>query len=256
MRANIQNVKNYKDIYLNKQVGDTIKKHLFEMYPPIISIDEPFCKTREGIVDVFEVKKGQRWSILNYMDTNHFVKEELFKYFLKNIGDNPINLKNFLTWITKYKDRLFKDDTSEAKNLRTIIVNTQKKGYELEKKTLNKLKKILKVTDEDIIEYCPGSKEDETGGVDFIIKNRGYQLKSLIDFRKKDEKWYITTKGMSEGYLKKPKVEFIIYSNDNQILIFPNSNYRMTTYGGRNEPVEVEHSIEPHGEYDSELPNH
>jgi len=253
MRTNIQNVKNYKNIYLNKQVGDTIKKHLYEMYPPIINIDEPFCKTRKGIVDVFEVKKGQRWSILNYMDTNAFVKEELFIYFLKNIGDNPINLQNFLTWITKHKDRLFKDDTLEAKNLRTIIVNTQKKGYELEKKTLNKLKKILKVTDEDIIEFCPGSKEDETGGVDFIIKNRGYQLKSLIDFRKKDEKWYITTKGMSEGYLKKPKVEFIIYSNDNQILIFPNSNYRMTTYGGRNEPVVVEHSNKPHGEYDNKL---
>jgi len=85
------------------------------------------------------------------------------------------------------------------------LLTLKKKGYELEKKTLNKLKKILKVTDEDIIEYCPGSKEDETGGVDFIIKNRGYQLKSLIDFRKKDEKWYITTKGMSEGYLKNPK---------------------------------------------------
>lgn len=231
----------------SKNISVLINDILRELYPNNIgSINEPLCKTREGFIDDdFPAEEGDRWSILNYMYSNNAMRSQMFDYFLEDFTEVDKSVENFIKWILNNKEKLFGKKGIEAEKLRDIVWKTNQKGWALEKKTLEKIKNESGLTDEDILVFCKGSPQDEKGGIDFVIKNKGFQIKPLISATMKDGKWEVVAKGMNETYLNKPKLNWIVYSNDDQVLVFKNSDYRVIVGGPKHKEVMIQHDKSP-----------
>ena len=107
--------------------------------------------------------------------------------------------------------------------MRDVVWSTSARGFELEKSTLQRLKKAYNtLTDDRIKVFCKGSPEDEKEGIDFMVDGKGFQVKPLVDATQKNGKWEITTIGMKQ--YPSNRLHFMVYSNDNKILIFLNQN--------------------------------
>jgi len=227
----------------SKDISILINDILKELYPNNIGrIDEPLCKTREGFIDDdFPAEEGDRWSILNYMYSNNMMRSQMFDYFLADDTQQDKSIGSFIRWITDNKEKLFGKEGIEANNLRDIVWGTLRKGWALEKQTLEKIKQESGLTDDDILVFCKGSPQDEAGGIDFVVKNKGFQIKPLISVTEKDGKWEVLAKGMNETYLNKPRLNWIVYSNDKLILVFRNSDYRVISAGPKHKEVVIQH---------------
>lgn len=169
------------------------------------------------------------------------MRSQMFDYFLADDTQQDKSIGSFIRWITDNKEKLFGKEGIEANNLRDIVWGTLRKGWALEKQTLEKIKQESGLTDDDILVFCKGSPQDEAGGIDFVVKNKGFQIKPLISVTEKDGKWEVLAKGMNETYLNKPRLNWIVYSNDKLILVFRNSDYRVISAGPKHKEVVIQH---------------
>ena len=88
---------------------------------------------------------------------------------------------------------------------------------------MQRLKKAYNtLTDDRIKVFCKGSPEDEKEGIDFMVDGKGFQIKQLVGATQINGKWEITTIGMKQ--YPSTRLNFMVYSNDNKILIFLNQN--------------------------------
>ena len=87
-------------------VPQTILDSIKSVYPSNWGkIDEEGCKTGEGLLDIETVGVGQRWSIMNYFDTNPKVIYILTNEFLNDHNNFTIN--DFKNWIQRESKKLF-----------------------------------------------------------------------------------------------------------------------------------------------------
>lgn len=212
--------------FLSKKVSDLIQSILEEMYQDYLGqIDEPPCKTREGFLDIFPVDENTSWSILNFFYSNRKMRKKMYSFFKIDFPLQDQTVDNFMEWIKENKEILFGEEGDIAKQLRDVVWSTSARGFELEKSTLQRLKKAYNtLTDDRIKVFCKGSLEDEKEGIDFMVDGKGFQVKPLVDATQKNGKWEITTIGMKQ--YPSNRLHFMVYSNDSKILIFLNQNYK------------------------------
>jgi hypothetical protein len=212
--------------FLSKKVSDLIQSILEEMYQDYLGqIDEPPCKTREGFLDIFPVDENTSWSILNFFYSNRKMRKKMYSFFKIDFPLQDQTVDNFMEWIKENKEILFGEEGDIAKQLRDVVWSTRARGFELEKSTLQRLKKAYNtLTDDRIKVFCKGSPEDEKEGIDFMVDGKGFQVKPLVDATQKNGKWEITTIGMKQ--YPSNRLHFMVYSNESKIFIFLNQKYK------------------------------
>jgi len=193
------------------------------------------CNSEDGLINIQGTNvPGQTWSILNYFDTNPMVIRKLIEWYMSGIFDGNktpeiVSIVEFGEWLTTNASTLFK----QGKYL-DELVNINLKSYDSGTKTENLT--IQKLTEEpfnidpkNIKQFCSGSKQDRIDGKDLeIITPSGTkhaQVKPLgsIKFDEETNTYTIYSYHM-KNYKSKP-IDYIIFTNAKQILIFENKNY-------------------------------
>ena len=217
-----------------KQSGgpETILQALKETYPNNWGkISEPDCETLEGVLDIFPAIPDERWSILNFFDTNPGVIKLLVNRYMDE-NDNQTQ-EGFKEWILENKEELFRDDTSFLQDLVKRNQQSFEKGWKLESEVIDIIKRENpSLKDEDFIQYCLGSVKDRVSGVDFKVNGKGFQTKPASEMKRgiKGE-IRVSTYGMRDWYKRKPEIDYIIYSDGKNIAVFPNKRYWVSDDG-------------------------
>lgn len=157
------------------------------------------------------------WSVMNYFDT----KEEIHSLiYLKYFDDKPTG--DIIDWMAD----LFRNNEEFTK----LLVDRQWKsiegGLKLERESVNNF--IDKLNVGNITYYPHGSKMDRWYGVDVTINGVNYQIKPLKSYKEVDGEYTIGTYGMMD-YKNKKLVDKIVFSKNDEILIFDNKNYTVVS---------------------------
>lgn len=196
-------------------------------------ISDPNCETLEGVIDIFPAIEGERWSILNFFDTNPGVIRILLdKYQDENENQT---LEGFKQWLRDSKEELFGEDSPILQDLIKRNKQSFESGWKLESDVIDIIKRDNStLKDEDIIQYCLGSIKDRVGSIDASIKGKGYQIKPAAKMeRMPDGSIKVQTHGMRDWYKNKLKdgLDYILYSNGKHVVVFPNKNYWVSKDG-------------------------
>tara|TARA_R110000772_G_scaffold265010_1_gene386048 strand:- start:70 stop:1221 length:1152 start_codon:yes stop_codon:yes gene_type:complete len=225
-----------------QHILDTLK----DVYPNNWGrISEPGCETLDGVIDVFPAIEGERWSILNFFDTNPGVIKILVD---KYKDENETNtLDGFKQWLTDNKYELFGKDSELLASLVKRNRRSFESGWETESKVINRIKELSpSLKDEDIIQYCLGSIRDRIDSIDVSIKGKGYQIKPLSKIEPLDDgSFSVTTYGMKDWYKNKVSsgLNYILYSNGKDIVVFHNKNYKVDYSSGGKKVIHYDKPI-------------
>ena len=197
-----------------------------------------------GVVDIYTVydllkekglddyaPEGGDWSILNYFDTNPQVRKIIIRLYeteTKNIINSVEKMDDFIKWMSKNRNRLFKKGPILDKLIKQNVESLYQ-GELNERKAYQYLTKIL----ENIPGWklkgraVPGSKSDRDG-VDFVMEEEGtnneakFQVKPLGSLEKVG-KFYKVISYNIRNLDKKPVDYFVFASSDrDDIYIFRN----------------------------------
>jgi hypothetical protein len=176
--------------------------------------------------------QGGDWSILNYFDTNPKVRETivgLYETETGNVLNNTNIMEDFITWMSKNRNKLFKDgpilNQLIEKNIESLY-----SGELNERKAYDYLTEVLKNLDGWSLKgrSVPGSKTDREG-VDFVMVNEKtgkegkFQVKPLTFFVKTKNGYKVKSYNIS-GLDKKPVDYFVFASKDkDDVFIFRNT---------------------------------
>jgi len=203
------------------------------MYTQIIGgkISEPDCQTLEGVIDIFPAMEGERWSILNFFDTNPGVIRILVEKYQDE--NDEVTLEGFKEYLKENKEEIFGKDSPLLQSLVKRNLQSFERGWKTEAEVIDIVKRENPtLTDEDISQYCLGSIEDRVSGVDFKVKGKGYQTKPASKMeRLKNGGVRVQTYGMRDWYQRKKEIDYILYSNGKNIAVFPNKNYKVSNDG-------------------------
>jgi hypothetical protein len=205
---------------------------LKEVYPNNWGkIDEPGCQTLEGVIDIFPAMEGERWSILNFFDTNPGVIRILVEKYQDE--NDEVTLEGFKDYLRENKEELFGKESPILQSLVKRNLQSFERGWKTEAEVIDIVKRENPtLTDEDISQYCLGSIEDRVSGVDFKVKGKGYQTKPASKMeRLKNGGVRVQTYGMRDWYQRKKEIDYILYSNGKSIAVFPNKNYKVSNDG-------------------------
>jgi len=182
--------------------------------------------------------EGGDWSILNYFDTNPQVRKTIVGLYEKetgNIMDNTEVLEDFIKWMSKNRNKIFKDgeilNTLIEKNIESLYQGelNERKAYDYLTTRLEKLPNWeLKGRS------VPGSKTDRNG-VDFIMinnknnKEAKFQVKPLSEIKKLPNGNYKIISYNIGGLDKKP-VDYFVFASEgkDEIYIFKNTKDKYT----------------------------
>jgi len=182
--------------------------------------------------------EGGDWSILNYFDTNPQVRKTIVGLYEKetgNIMDNTEVMEDFIKWMSKNRNKIFKDgeilDTLIEKNIESLYQGelNERKAYDYLTIRLEKLPNWeLKGRS------VPGSKTDRNG-VDFIMinnknnKEAKFQVKPLSEIKKLPNGNYKIISYNIGGLDKKP-VDYFVFASEgkDEIYIFKNTKDKYT----------------------------
>jgi hypothetical protein len=182
--------------------------------------------------------EGGDWSILNYFDTNPQVRKTIVGLYEKetgNIMDNTEVMEDFIKWMSKNRNKIFKDgeilNTLIEKNIESLYQGelNERKAYDYLTTRLEKLPNWeLKGRS------VPGSKTDRNG-VDFIMinnknnKEAKFQVKPLSEIKKLPNGNYKIISYNIGGLDKKP-VDYFVFASEgkDEIYIFKNTKDKYT----------------------------
>jgi hypothetical protein len=182
--------------------------------------------------------EGGDWSILNYFDTNPQVRKTIVGLYEKetgNVMDNTEVLEDFIKWMSKNRNKIFKDgeilNTLIEKNIESLYQGelNERKAYDYLTTRLEKLPNWeLKGRS------VPGSKTDRNG-VDFIMinnknnKEAKFQVKPLSEIKKLPNGNYKIISYNIGGLDKKP-VDYFVFASEgkDEIYIFKNTKDKYT----------------------------
>lgn len=200
-----------------------------------------------GVHTVYDLLKGKGlddydqdggdWSILNYFDTNPQVRKRIVGLYEKetgNIMDNTDVMEDFISWMSKNRNNIFKDgpilDSLIKSNIESLY-----QGELNERKAYDYLIEILKNIQGWKLKgrALPGSKSDREG-VDFIMVNEKtgkeakFQVKPLGDVERVRNFHKIKSYNI-KGLDKKPVDYFVFASgNKDEVFIFRNTKGKYT----------------------------
>lgn len=157
------------------------------------------------------------WSIMNYFDTKEEIQNILY---LKHREDQPS--ENVVDWIAN----LLKTDKEFTKNLVDRQWQSIKSGLNLEREAVKAF--FRKVEQKNVKFYPHGSKMDRWYGVDVTIGDKNFQIKPLTSYWSNDSSYDIMTYGMRD-YKDKKLVDFLVFANNETVLIFRNRNYSVSS---------------------------
>jgi len=208
-----------------------ITKILFELYPNNLGYNsyidtEGNCNSDKGLIDIEGTNlPNQRWSILNFFDTNPMVIKKLIEWYYSTNPD-IISIKDFGNWIKTNKEDLFKGE--KLKVLVNLNMTSYLNGMKSEDVATKQLVSKYNVPNENIKQFCAGSSHDRKDGKDLeIVLSNGQskfaQVKPLSNYTINDEYIIVRTYQM-KNYQRKP-IDYIIFSNNKDILVFENKNY-------------------------------
>jgi len=217
---------------------------LYELYPNNIGKnsfinDDGICNSEYGLINIPNTNvPGQTWSILNFFDTNPMVIKKLIEWFMYGVFNNNeipkiVSNEKFKEWIKNNSSSLFKDG-EYLEELVNINLKSYKSGVRTENLAIKKLTESpFNIHRKNIKQYCSGSKQDRVDGKDIEITTtegvRYAQIKPLtsinVDVNEITKEHEVYTYHM-KNYKKKP-IQYIIFVNSKNILIFNNKNYKL-----------------------------
>ena len=241
--------------FLKKQISgfpDFMLETLFKLYPSNIGKNrfinnEGICNSEDGLIDIPNTNvPGQAWSILNYFDTNPMVIRKLIEWYMHGVFNNNetpegVTIKNFQQWINDNDSRLFKEG-KYLEELVNINLKSYKSGVKTENLAIKKLTEPpFNIDSKNNKQYCSGSKQfwidskdieiTTTEGVSYaqIKPLSGYKVNEITIENKITKEYEVNTYQM-KNYKSKP-IQYLIFSNDKNILIFDNKNYKIVSTG-------------------------
>ena len=171
---------------------------------------------------------SESWSIMNYFDTKDTVLSLLNERWEKEGTGNEIE------WLSN----IFKTNDDFLKKLLDIQWKSIKSGMETERDTIKNIKDYFnkKEINVEFETYLPGHITDRQDGIDFKIILNGkkftVQVKPLKAAPEKfQDTMKIKTYNMKNWYKSKKKLNFIVYNNGSDLIIFKNSNYDVSKDG-------------------------
>lgn len=236
-----ENPNKNEEIKYEKPSYEEMKELILRVLP--ISFDK-FWKNDDGyfssgVRDVYTIgektkqktENDESWSIVNYFDTKKEIHELIWENYIndKNKGD-----KSLETWLTEKFN--INDKTTFDEIFLKKLVDRQwlsiENGIDTENNFIKLIKDKFNIKPET---YPPGSIMDRYEGVDITINGINFQVKPLKSWKK--EKYFsqkkseevtvyiINTYGMKNWYKGKKLLNYILYINENDTLVFPNYNY-------------------------------
>lgn len=211
--------KNYKPENKSEKIGITstnIRKSLESAFPKNwYKRDDIYTAGVRGVHTIGEKinDMSETWSIMNYFDTKDEIHDLLYLKYMED-GDG----RDIVEWLTD----TFKNDKDFVKTLVDRQWSSIENGLKLERDSVEAF--FNAVQPSNIKFYPHGSIMDRYEGVDVTIEGLNYQIKPLSSYYKKGDEYIIKTYGMRD-YSKKNKVDFMVYANKNDVLIFKNSDY-------------------------------
>lgn len=213
---------------------------LYDLYPNNIGKNyflngEGICNSEDGLIEIPNTNiPGQSWSILNYFDTNPMVIKKLIEWYMNGVFNNgeipsEVTIEKFKQWIMTNGEKLFKDG-KYLNELVKINLKSYESGTKTENLTIKKLSEPpYNINPKNIKQFCSGSKQDRWDGKDIeITTDNGVsyaQIKPLKDM-KVNNNGYVVNSYQMKDYKKKP-IQFIIFANPKELLIFDNKNYKV-----------------------------
>jgi hypothetical protein len=213
-------------------VPKTILNTLKEVYPNNWGrINQPDCKTLDGVIDIFPAVEGERWSILNFFDTNPGVIKILLEEYKKEKRKESID--DFKSWIKENGKKLFGESSDILKKLIKTNIRSFESGSKTEDTFMRLVKQKFGLDDKDVVRYCLGSIKDRVDSIDFSIKGKTFQVKPADKTFKTEKGIGVYTFGMKDWYKYKKNLDYIVYVNNNidSFIIFPNSDYSVNKTG-------------------------
>lgn len=212
---------------------------LYKLYPDNIGRNEflnqdGVCESDFGLINIDGTNlPNQKWSILNFFDTNPMVITQLIKWYY-NSNPDKISIENFEKWITDNKEELF----LMGDKLKVLIdknMTSYLSGVKTENVAIKNLSKKFNISINNFKQYCAGSYYDRKGGRDIeIINNKDIskfgQIKPLSSFNKIDNIYEVKTYQM-KNYKKQTGLDYIIFSNPHTVLVFKNEGYEIKNNG-------------------------
>ena len=226
---------NFDVSYLKKNesgVPKTILDTLKEIYPNNWGrINQPDCETLDGVIDIFPAVPGERWSILNFFDTNPGVIKILIEEYKKENRNESTD--DFKSWIKENGEKLFGESSDILKKLIKTNIRSFDSGSKTEDTFMRLVKQKFGLEDKDVVRYCLGSIKDRVDSIDFSIKGKTFQVKPADKTFKTDNGIGVYTFGMKKSYMYKRNLDYIVYVNNklDSFIIFPNSNYSVDKTG-------------------------
>jgi len=216
----------------NSRTPETILNTLKSIYPNNWGkINDGECQTLDGVIDVFPAIEGERWSILNFFDTNPGVIKILLEEYQKENREQSVD--DFNQWISENGEMLFGEDSPILENLIKRNLQSFEKGWKLEDDVVDIIKNKFGLTDDQINRYCLGSIQDRVHSIDFSVNGKTFQVKPASKTFKGEKGIEVKTYGMRDWYKNKKQLDYILYSDGKNIIIFPNSNYVVTDNGNK-----------------------
>jgi len=195
------------------------------------------CNSEDGLINIQGTNvPGQTWSILNYFDTNPMVIRKLIEWYMNGIFDGNktpenVSIVEFGEWLTNNASTLFKQG-KYLDELVSINLKSYDSGTKTENLTIKKLTEPpYNIDPKNIKQFCSGSKQDRFDGKDLeIILPSGIkhaQVKPLGNIKyDENTKTYTVYSYQMKNYKNKP-LEYIIFANTKEMIIFENKNYKV-----------------------------
>lgn len=200
----------------NQRFAKLLNTILHKVYKDNLDWNED--KTKNGIVDIYQLNDFTRWSILNYFGGAKLVKNKLLDFFnRKEKGNTP---KDLYRWLIENKETLFKEGPLLKELIRTNM-NMYNKGSITEKYVIDKLKD----SKYEIKYFPPGSVHDRDHGIDLIINGKSFQIKELTGMSEEDGKLILNTP-LPKNYLEmKVETIMLVDISTGDYVSFSNKNY-------------------------------
>jgi hypothetical protein len=209
------------DEFNAKEINQALKQAFSDYWTP--ETDE-YTSGIRGIHTIGEKADSDvDWSIMNYFDTKPEVKNLINqKWKEEGSGDKIGWLSSVFSGAKDFLNKLLNIQWSSIKN-----------GVENEDKAL---KNIIRMLSESEIEfeyevYSPGHKKDRYDATDlklFVAGKRPVTIQikpysGIEELPNGDTKIY--TYGMKDSYKEKSNLDYILYNNGDNLIMFRNQNY-------------------------------
>ena len=159
------------EFYKPKPLSDHIRQTLKNIYEPLgkygqVQDPDNFCETNSGVMDVYPVSDKDRWSILNWFDTNDLVFKQMEEWYTEENQKKP-STSEMKDWITKNAEKLFNGEWTQK--LVDLNKGTIERGVKNEDYAITILQDKLG-SNAKINRFCSGDVRDTKKGMDLRVQ--------------------------------------------------------------------------------------